>query len=350
MIEIDGSLHSGSGTILRHAAALATLLHEPLHVYRIRAGRDKPGLRPQHLLALRACCEMSSGRLEGDAINSQEIHYVPGPRVRGGKYSWDIGTAGSTTMLAFTLLPLALWATSPSTFTITGGLFQDFAPSAFHMQRVLLPLIARMGAPLELTILRPGYVPEGKGSLGISVGNLPGSLMPLCMVNQGKTRRIRGIALSSHLREERVSERMAQESVKLLQRWDYEPTIEICYDESAVQKGAALLLWAETETGCLIGSDQAGKRGRRSERIAEFVVESLMEDLGTGATTDRHLADQLILFAALAKGNSEFVIPRLTDHVQSNLWLMETFLGTRASLQGNRLIMEGIGFTPSRTR
>lgn len=346
VIEIDGSLHSGSGTILRHAAALSTLLSEPLHLTRIRAGRDKPGLRPQHLLALRACSDMCSGRLEGDTVNSQEIYYFPGSRVKGGPYSWDIGTAGSTTMLAFTLLPLAFWATAPCVFTVTGGLFQDFAPSAFHMQKVLLPLLGRMGAGVDLKVLRPGYVPEGKGCLALSVDNLRGTLMPLRMLNQGRIRRIRGVALSSHLREQRVSDRMAQQSGKLMQRWDYDPAIEICYDESAVQKGAALVLWAETEKGCLIGADQAGKRGRRSEHIAEFVVGSLMEDLGTGATTDRHLADQLILFAALAKGTSDFVIPRVTDHVQSNLWLVERFLGTRARLRGNRLTVEGVGFTP----
>lgn len=346
MIEIDGSLYSGSGTILRHAAALSTLLKEPLHVTRIRAARDKPGLRPQHLLALRACRDMCSGRLEGDTVNSREIYYFPGPHAKGGTYHWDIGTAGSTTMLAFTLLPLALWATAPCVFTITGGLFQDFAPSAFHMQKVLLPLLGRMGANVDLKVLRPGYVPEGRGCLGLSMVNLPETLMPLHMVRQGRVRRIRGIALSSHLREQRVSDRMAQQSGTLLQRWHYDPAIEICYDESAVQKGAALLLWAETEEGCLIGSDQAGKRGRRSEHIAEFVVESLMDDLRTGATTDRHLADQLILFAALAKGTSEFLIPRATDHVQSNLWLVEKFLGTRTRLLGNHLTVEGIGFTP----
>lgn len=201
-----------AGTILRHAAALSTLLKEPLHVTRIRAARNKPGLRPQHLLALRACRDMCSGRLEGDTVNSREIYYFPGPHAKGGTYHWDIGTAGSTTMLAFTLLPLALWATAPCVFTITGGLFQDFAPSAFHMQKVLLPLLGRMGANVDLKVLRPGYVPEGEAAL---VCRWSASPRPSCHCTwyvREESRRIRGIALSSHLREQRVSDRMAQQS------------------------------------------------------------------------------------------------------------------------------------------
>jgi RNA 3'-terminal phosphate cyclase (ATP) len=348
LIEINGSLHSGSGTILRYAAALATLVGEPLHMHHIRAGREKPGLRPQHLIALRACRDFSSGRLEGDEINSREITYTPGPHLNGGIFRWDIGTAGSTTMLAFTLLPLALFARGPSTFAFAGGLFQDFAPSAFHMQRVLLPLIMRMGAEVQLEIIRPGYVPEGKGILTMNVKNLGAPMEHLAMLNQGNIRKIQGVALSSHLKQERVSERMADQCYRLLQRWKYPLSMDICYDESAVQKGAALMLCAETDTGCLLGSDQAGKRGRRSERIADFVVESLMEDLRTGATTDRHLADQLILFAALAKKRTQYLLPALTDHVQTNLWLVERFLGAKADLRGKHLTIEGIGLDPSR--
>lgn len=348
MIEVDGSMHSGSGTLLRYAAVLATLLGESLHMYGIRASRDKPGLRPQHLVALKACAGLSRGELEGAEINAREIRYRPGLQVKGGSYHWDIGTAGSTTMLAFALLPLALYADGPCTFTLTGGLFQDFAPSAFHMQRVLLPLVRKMGGEVQLEIIRPGYVPQGRGVLRMQAGRLRRPLRPLRMPVQGNITKIGGVALSSHLRQERVSDRMARECARLLGRWKYPLNLDICYDETAVQKGAALMLRAETDTGCLLGSDQAGKRGRRSESIADFVVKTLMEDVRSGATTDRHLADQLILFAALAENKTEYVLPAMTDHVQSNLWLVRELLGVGVNLQGNHLTIEGIGLDPSR--
>ncbi len=51
MIEIDGSRESGSGAIVRDAVSFSVLLGKDLHIKNIRAIRDKPGLRPQHLKA-----------------------------------------------------------------------------------------------------------------------------------------------------------------------------------------------------------------------------------------------------------------------------------------------------------
>jgi len=344
MLEIDGSKYSGSGTLLRYSIALATLLPSRLHMTHIRASREKPGLRPQHLQALRACSSLSGGEIQGAEVGSTEITYHPGESLSHGDFRWDIGTAGSTTMLAFTLIPLGLFAKGPSRFTLTGGLFQDSAPSAFHMQRVLLPILRRMGVEVRIETLRPGYPPRGQGCLQVETNPLSGPLTPLHLTEQGRVKEIQGISLASHLEEGKVSARMAEESRRLLEKHGYRPIITTMDDQHAAQKGAALCLWAETDTGCLLGADQAGAPGRRSESIAQFVVSSLLEDLATQATTDRHLADQLILFAALAKGTTRYRIPRMTDHVRSNLWLVKEILGVKTELKGNILTIEGIGF------
>ena len=349
MIQVDGSSHSGSGTILRHAVTLATLMKKPLEVGRIRAKRPKPGLRPQHVQALRASCALSGGRLQGDEVGSDTIRYDPGSNLDGGEFSWDIGTAGSTTMLAFTVIPVALFARNSSRFSIQGGLFQDFAPSALHLEKVLMPLLRRMGAQVRLEILRPGYVPKGQGRLTVTVNRLRNPLKPLVMMEQGKPINMRAVSLASHLEEERVSERMAARCKSLLDQRGYEAHVEVLQDATAVQRGAVMLLWVETDTGCLLGADRAGKRGRSSESIGEFVVKTLMEDLQTGATTDRHLADQLILFGALAAGRTEYLVPQVTEHVRSNLWLVEEILGAKTALQANHLTINGIGLSPHST-
>jgi RNA 3'-terminal phosphate cyclase (ATP) len=157
---------------------------------------------------------------------------------------------------------------------------------------------------------------------------------------------IRAISLASHLEKERVAERMARRLRTLLETSGHQARVEIRNDVTAVQKGAALLAWAETDRGCLLGADQAGKPGRRSERIAKHVVTSLIEDLRTGATTDRHLADQLILFAALAEGETQYLIPRTTDHVVANLWLVGKVLGVKTELEGQCVKVHGAGFLP----
>jgi len=287
---------------------------------------------------------MTGGRIEGADVDSTRIRYRPGTGSEETHYAWEIGTAGSTTMLAFTILPLAVFSRKSLHCRITGGLFQDFAPGAYHMERVLLPLLARMGVEASLKIMRPGYVPQGGGVIELKTNPAEGRLIPLTLMKQGQVRNVGGVSLASHLSPQKVSSRMAAACREVLSRNGLRAQFEFVDDKSAPQRGAALFVSVETDTGCLIGADQAGRVGRRSEVIGAFVAKSLLEDLQTEATVDRHLADQLILFAALAHGTTTYLIPRLTEHVETNLWLIETILGAETSLEGNRLRIEGIGF------
>ena len=341
---IDGGAKSGSGTIVRYSIALASLLGKEIKIQNIRQRRDKPGLRAQHLKVIQACREMCHGVVENAAVGSKEITYIPREKFNGGEYHWDIGTAGSTTMFAQALLPLACFAEKPSKFRLEGGLFQDFAPSAYHMKSVLLPLLKKMGIQAELEIIRPGYVPKGKGIIEIEVEPVE-KLKPFNPIEQGKITSINGIALSSHLEEKKVSQRMAQECRKILSSQGYKVEIKEIYDESSLQEGAALAIYADTSSGSVIGSDRAGRPGRRSESIGRYVAQNFMEDINTGATVDRYIADQLIIYAGLAEGISRYSIPRITEHVETNLWLIEEFLGARTKISDNLIIeIEGIGF------
>ena len=343
MLIIDGGAKSGSGTIVRYSIALASLLGKEIRIQNIRAKRDKPGLRAQHLKVIQACQEMCRGVVDNAAVGAKEITYIPKDRFKGGEYSWDIGTAGSTTMLAQTLLPIACFAPKASKFRLEGGLFQDFAPSAYHMKFVLLPLLRQMGAQVELEIVRPGYVPKGGGIMEIKV-EPAGKLKPLNLTDQGNILNIKGMALSSHLKEKRVSQRMAKECQKVLSSNGYKAEIEEIYDTSSLQEGAALAIYAETSSGSRIGSDRAGRPGRSSEYIGRYIAHNFVEDVKTDAAVDRFIADQLIIYAGLAEGITRYTVPRITEHVETNLWLIEEFLGARVGIKGKFIEIEGIGF------
>jgi RNA 3'-terminal phosphate cyclase (ATP) len=343
MITIDGGAKSGSGTIVRYSVALASLLGREIKIQNIRARRDKPGLRAQHLKVIQACQEMCQGIVDNAVVGSKEITYTPKQRFKGGEYCWDIGTAGSTTMMAQTLLPLACFAQKPSKFRLEGGLFQDFAPSAYHMKFVLLPLLKQMGIEAELNVVRPGYVPKGAGIIEIEV-EPPKKLKPLSLTIQGDITSVKGIALSSHLKGKKVSQRMAEECRKVLSSYGYRAKIQEIYDESSLQEGAALAIYAETSSGSRIGADRAGRPGRSSESIGRYVAQSFVEDVKAGAAVDRYVADQLIIYAGLAEGITQYSIPRVTEHVETNLWLIEEFLGAKTRISGNLIEIEGIGF------
>jgi RNA 3'-terminal phosphate cyclase (ATP) len=56
---IDGSYGEGGGQILRSTLALSILTGKPAQIVNIRAGRKKPGLRPQHLTSVKAAAAIS---------------------------------------------------------------------------------------------------------------------------------------------------------------------------------------------------------------------------------------------------------------------------------------------------
>ena len=346
MINIDGAQKSGSGTIVRFAVGLATLLGEEVHLTNIRAKREKPGLRAQHLKAVEALQEICRGSLDGGEVGSKEIRFKPGGKVKPGYYEWDIGTAGSTTLLAMTLLPIACYCKGTMSFKISGGLFQDFAPSAYHMQNVLFPILNKTGITAKLNIICPGYVPRGGGVIEVEVEPMMGKIKPIRLSSQGEVTKIEGIALSSHLKQRGVSERMAEKCNEVLKSNGYSAQIEIIHDTLALQPGAALAIYAKTSSGCIIGADRAGEPRRTSEDIGRYVARSLLEDLASGATVDCYLADQLIFYAALADGVSQYRIPRLTEHVETNLWLVETMLGAKTEVSNNLVNIQGIGYYP----
>lgn len=209
MIEIDGSRYSGSGTIVRQAVAYAALTGQAVHVRDARARRRHPGLRPQHLRAIQSISDMVSGALDGAEVASRSFTFRPGASEPAGRYVWDIGTAGSATMLALAVLPVMALRGRGVQAEIRGGLFQDFAPSVFHLQRVILPLLAQMGLTAELDMVRPGYVPAGEGIVRVVVPPAPRPLRPLTPRRGETPARIWGISLASHLDDRQVAARMA---------------------------------------------------------------------------------------------------------------------------------------------
>src|SRR3990172_254397 len=169
MVRIDGSRFSGSGTIVRQAVALSALTGRSVHITNIRFRRPNPGLRPQHARAVEAIAGVVGATIDGNTVGSGQLTFEPGTAVPAQTSVWDIGSSGSTVLLAQAVLPVLAFAGTPSVVELRGGLFQDFAPSFYHFRYVLLPLLRLMGIQAEAQMVRPGYVPGGGGILRLAV-------------------------------------------------------------------------------------------------------------------------------------------------------------------------------------
>ena len=348
-IEVDGSRYSGSGTIVRQSVALAALTGQAVHVVNARTLRPQPGLRRQHVRVVEAIRQLADGQTEKVAVGSTEFAFVPGRGRVGRQFTWDIGSAGSTTLLATALLPVLAFWPEPVSVELQGGLFQDFAPSFYHFRHALLRVLSSMGLKVTADMGRPGYNPRGGGLLRMAVEPVDKTLKAVVRDRPGSVSSVWGIALASHLEESKVSGRMADAATDVLASSGYRASIDRRDDDSALQPGAALALFADLEGGHRIGADRAGARGRRAEGIGRRVARQLIEDLSTGATVDRSLADQVIPFAALSEGESRFLVPEVTGHIESNAWLVRKFLGAEVRTEGNLMSILGVGFAAGRS-
>jgi RNA 3'-terminal phosphate cyclase (ATP) len=201
-----------------------------------------------------------------------------------------------------------------------------------------------MGIKAAARMDRPGYVPIGGGILCLDITPVRNVLEALVFDKAAAPERIWSIALSSRLKGQSVSDRMAEALTGAFAAAGYKAQVRVLYDDTALQPGAGLAAFADLSGGARLGSDRAGAPGRRSETIGRYVARQLLEDMKTGATLDRYASDQIIPFAALACGESRFRIPRITEHVESSAWLCREILGAEVRAEGHELLVKGIGF------
>lgn len=333
MIDIDGSQKSGSGTILRLSIALAAILNQPLHIRNIRQNRPQPGLRPQHLEAVLTASKLCGADLDGAKLGSRELWFKP-KEVRGGRFEAEIGTAGSISMLLMTVLPICLFAKETVHLRVSkGGTDVSNAPTINYMRNVFLSMLRRMGVNASITVHRYGYYPKGMGEVTLTVEPCK-ELQPICLESLGEITTIKGVSVCTFLAERRVAERQAKAAKDYLRKAGYEADIQIVNDMSnPLQKGSSLVLWAETSTGAIIGADAIGELKKTSEAVGVEAAEKLYEDLRAKATVDVHMSDMLIPYVALAKGSSMYLVRKVSDHLETNIWLAEKLLGVKFNVK-----------------
>ena len=329
MLKIDGSQKSGSGTILRLSIALAGILNEPLHIYNIRHKRKQPGLRPQHLESVLTAAKLCNAETDGVKLGSRELWFEPNGIIKG-EVRAEIGTAGSISMLLLTVLPICACAKGDVTVhVINGGTDVRYAPTINYMKHVLLPTLERMGLKSSLTVRKFGYYPKGMGEVILKVSNSC-ELRALSITKFGEIERIEGVSVCTFLEKQMVAERQAEAATKILRNKGYATEIDVVNDESnPLQKGSSIVLWTKTINGATVGGDAIGELRKSSETVGKEAADNLIKETETHAALDVHLADMLVPYVALAKGTSTYTVRKITDHIDTNIWLVEKILGTK---------------------
>lgn len=334
MIEIDGSYGEGGGQIVRTACSLAVLTGKSCRIFNIRQGREPPGLKLQHLLALRALAELCDGRLEGDQIGSSKLAFYPG-KVAHHDLQVKVATAGSITLILQCLIPAILGASKPVTVSFEGGATDTSgAPPLDYFEHVFAWFLGRMGIDVKLEVSRRGYYPKG-GSI-VTAEIIPAPLEPIRATERGAPKRISLLSSCSHiLRRRKVAERQIEGALAILQAASLSPEAVVSYAQS-VSPGSSVCIVAEFEK-TVIGASALGAVGKLAEAVGKEAANALLLELESDACLDRHMADQILPYAALAGADASVTVSQITVHCRTNIWVIEKFLPGKFELEGNRI-------------
>lgn len=323
IVTIDGSSGEGGGQILRTSLSLSLLTGQAFRIVNIRANREKPGLRPQHVAAVLAAAELGHAAVLGAEVGSRTLTFRPAayePR----DMVIDIGTAGSTALVLQTLhLPLALKADQPVRVTLTGGTFNTKAPSYPFLESSWRAHLAALGAPIALAMPEAGFYPRGGGRLDAWIE--PANLQTLTLRARGPLLRITGAAGTANLPPE-IAQRMRDRAEDRLAQAGLHAQIDLVAWRGT-SPGAAIRLSAEHDgipAATFLG---LGERGKPAETVADEAVDALLaHESIPHAAVDSHSADQILLPLALAPGRSEYTVAQVTDHLLTNAQTLRAFL------------------------
>ncbi len=333
MIEIDGSFGEGGGQILRTALSLSSLFLKPFRIFNIRKGRKNPGLMPQHLTCVRAMQLISDAEVAGDKIGSSVLVFKP-KSVKAGEFFFDIGTAGSTSLVLQTIVPSLIFSTEKTSVILKGGTHVPFSPSFDYIAEVFAPVLGKMGIRIELKIESYGFYPKGGGKIRVDI--FPAKdIKPLRVTERGAILMIKGYSGTGNLPLS-IAERQKSAAIKKIQteiKNLMQPVDIEILNVSSPGQGTFIYLHSEAEKA-IAGFTSLGKRGKKAETVGEEAAEEFSKYYFTNAAFDRHLPDQIVLYLSMSKEESIFTTSCITQHLMTNLWVIGLFTGFHYSVAG----------------
>ena len=328
---LDGSEGEGGGQILRTALSLSLATGRPFEVTRIRANRKPPGLRPQHLACVRGA-EALGGSVEGATVGSSALAFTPG-RPRAGDYLFEVGSAGSTSLLLQCLFfPLAL--AGGGTLTLRGGTHVSNSPTYHYLAWIWAPTMAAFGLGMELQLRYAGFYPEGGGEVEARVARPAEPPIRVDLPSRGTLRDVHVTSTVGGL-PFHVAERQAKAAEQVLRERGIHCETEKLPLSVTRSVGSTVFVRAQFENTAAVFS-ALGERGRPAEAVGREAAEQLTAFMATGGALDEHLADQILFPAGLlAAGRlgppaeTRFTTAAVTGHLTTNARVLERFLPVR---------------------
>ncbi|MBY9018434.1 MAG: RNA 3'-phosphate cyclase [Candidatus Lokiarchaeota archaeon] len=332
IIKLDGSIGEGGGSIIRLSAGFSTLFNQPIHIFNIRANRQKPGLRQQHLLGLRTLAELTNSDLSPCEVGSKEIKLIPGGPIQKSEINVNVNTAASLGLLLQPIQIASLSMKKSQGLSVNihgGGTFGKWAPSLDYLRDVTYRVFKKAGLNIDIKINRHGFYPKGGAKVHCSISMETNSLKPINMTNLGNIELINGeIILSNHFQNKNnIGERIKNTILREIKKYHHKVNVKInCRYVSAHSQGLGLHLWANSDTGAIISTGTIlGEKQITSEQLGKLAVKELTKYIKNDIPVDNFTSDQLIALMVYSKSSSSIKVLEITSHTQTNLDLFKKF-------------------------
>jgi RNA 3'-terminal phosphate cyclase (ATP) len=333
MVRIDGSIGEGGGQVVRTALSLSAVTQREVEIAGIRKNRRIPGMRHDLIATVRAFATGTHGRLDGDTLGSDTLRYYPG-RVQPGRYELAIGDSsegtGSVPLLFQALAPGLALAGGTTELVLRGGTHAHASPTVTYLQTVFIPSARKFGLRVEVAAPRWGFAPHGVGEMRARVQPVT-TFHAADLTTRGSLLQIGGSSIACGL-EEGFAERQKERVNRRLQEVGRQALIQIVGVPND-NAGAMLFLLAVFER-TIAGFTSLAGPGISAEQAADEAVNGLFAYIPTYAVLDKHVADQVLVYAALADGKSNLSITELTPHAASTAAIIEAFLPAKVSFDG----------------
>jgi RNA 3'-terminal phosphate cyclase (ATP) len=328
LIELDGSTGEGGGQILRTGLALSMCTGRPMVIQRIRAKRPKPGLMRQHLTCVQAAVAVCGAKVEGAELGSQTLVFEPGP-VRAGDYAFNVGTAGSCTLVLQTVLPALMLCAEPSHVSLGGGTHNPMAPPFHFLERSFAPLLRRLGVGLDLELRRLGFYPAGGGEVSAVVHPAAAGLQPFDLTDRGPVQGAYAECFAPALPGSVAVRELAALARALGWSGEQLRTPAVRQNEGPGNALLATLEYAQVSEVVTV----FGEKGVSAEQVSGALVKEVRAHQASEGALGQHLADQRMLPLALAVvaqgGEAAFTCTKMTEHATTNIGAIEHFLPVR---------------------
>ncbi len=333
-IKIDGSQGEGGGQILRTAVSLSCITNKPIRIQNIRAGRKEPGLRPQHLQAVISAAEISRSKLTGATIGSTTIEFIPGEPERSVFKRIETGTAGSVTLIAQALIPIAIFRGLDLDLEIVGGTEVPASPTIDYLQKLVLPIYRRIGGDVEIDLRQRGYYPKGGGVIRVRITGSNSSLKPLTLHEPLMSDPLEAtiFACCSSSLPEHIARRELESAKDTLEQSNIRVQDAIQKSgELSLSPGTSILVHTQKDQE-YIGCSAIGERGKRAEEVGSEAARAFTEEVANRPNVDSHLSDMIVTLACCTAGSSFFTTSKITRHLETNLWISEKMTGMKSSI------------------